>query len=305
MRPTLPLLALLVGLGFTGLQCAYADVPPPRASDGPVLDHSPPAAATPRIELVDDGLRSGSPDVRTRGGRRYVLGQMGQRYQVRVVNPTGSRIEAVVSVDGLDAVDGRAGNLNKRGYIVPAYGEVTILRPSHLSRCGRRVSLLVGSRLLRFARTLGMRATSASWVSRSSVSALRAVSRGNAWPNPGVRRAVPSSPVDDVRTESPGQREPGAPEQVGGRGLGHPPRALASARNSASRESRVSWRRASSGGGRRPIAISELRYDDRDGLLSRGSPFDSAGGRDPPDAENDFRDTAQPFPQSRFAQPPR
>ena len=87
MRPTLPLLAVLVGLGFTGLHCAYADTPPPRASEGPALDHPPPAVAVPRIELVDDGTQS--PPVRIdQGGRRYVLGQMGQRYQVRIVNPT-------------------------------------------------------------------------------------------------------------------------------------------------------------------------------------------------------------------------
>src|SRR5882672_6194919 len=124
MRPTLPLLALLVGLGFTGLQCAYADVPPPRSSDGPGLDRQSPVASTPRIELVDDG--SQTLPTYEQAGRRYVLGQMGQRYQVRIVNPTGSRIEGVVSVDGLDAVDGHPGSLSKRGYIVPAYGEVTI-----------------------------------------------------------------------------------------------------------------------------------------------------------------------------------
>ena len=147
MRPTLPLLALLVGLGFTGLQCAYADVPPPRASDGPVLDHSPPAAATPRIELVDDG--SQALPTFDQGGRRYVLGQMGQRYQVRVVNPTGSRIEAVVSVDGLDAVDGRPGEPEQERIHRARLRRGDNRRLSHLSRCGRRVSLLVGSRLLR------------------------------------------------------------------------------------------------------------------------------------------------------------
>ena len=122
MRSTLPFLAVFVGLGFSGLHCAYAGAPPPRAADAAVSDRAP--AAVPRMELVDDGM-----DVLPtydQDGRRYVLGQMGQRYQVHIVNPTGARVEAVVSVDGLDAVDGRPANLNKRGYIIPAYGDVTI-----------------------------------------------------------------------------------------------------------------------------------------------------------------------------------
>src|SRR5687768_10806091 len=59
-------------------------------------------------------------------GRYYVQGLADERYTIRVTNPTGSRVEAVVSVDGLDVVDGESGDLKKRGYIVPAYGEVRI-----------------------------------------------------------------------------------------------------------------------------------------------------------------------------------
>ncbi len=58
--------------------------------------------------------------------RFYVEGTAGERYTIRISNPTGHRVEAVVSVDGLDAVDGEAGDLRKRGYIVPPYGDVRI-----------------------------------------------------------------------------------------------------------------------------------------------------------------------------------
>jgi len=58
--------------------------------------------------------------------RFYVEGIAGQRYTIKISNPTGHRVEAVVSVDGLDAVDGENGDLHKRGYIVPAYGDVRI-----------------------------------------------------------------------------------------------------------------------------------------------------------------------------------
>jgi hypothetical protein len=58
--------------------------------------------------------------------RFYVQGNLNERYIIRVTNPTPSRVEAVVSVDGLDVVDGESGDLRKRGYIVPAYGQVNI-----------------------------------------------------------------------------------------------------------------------------------------------------------------------------------
>lgn len=61
------------------------------------------------------------------GGETYVLGQLGSHYTLRVSNHTGRRIEAVVSVDGRDAIDGRPADWrSKRGYLVPAWGSVDI-----------------------------------------------------------------------------------------------------------------------------------------------------------------------------------
>ena len=58
--------------------------------------------------------------------RYYVQGNDGERYVIRVTNPTPNRIEAVVTVDGLDVIDGESGDLRKRGYVVPPYGDVRI-----------------------------------------------------------------------------------------------------------------------------------------------------------------------------------
>ncbi len=65
--------------------------------------------------------------------RFYVQGDAGERYIIRITNPTANRVEAVVSVDGLDVVDGEPGDLRKRGYVVPPYGETRIegFRTSH------------------------------------------------------------------------------------------------------------------------------------------------------------------------------
>ena len=60
-------------------------------------------------------------------GENYVMGHTGERYLIRVQNHTGHRIEAVVTVDGRDVVDGKSGDFrNKRGYLVPAWGQVDI-----------------------------------------------------------------------------------------------------------------------------------------------------------------------------------
>jgi hypothetical protein len=60
-------------------------------------------------------------------GETYVMGHAGERYVIRVLNHTGHRIEAVATVDGRDAVDGKPGDFrHKRGYVVPAWGQVDI-----------------------------------------------------------------------------------------------------------------------------------------------------------------------------------
>jgi hypothetical protein len=58
--------------------------------------------------------------------RYYVQGNAGERYVIRVLNPTANRIEAVVSVDGVDVIDGEDGDLHKRGYVIPPHGETRI-----------------------------------------------------------------------------------------------------------------------------------------------------------------------------------
>ncbi|HEY0195722.1 MAG TPA: hypothetical protein VGC42_31625 [Kofleriaceae bacterium] len=79
--------------------------------------------------------------------RFYVEGNAGERYIVRVTNPTDHRIEAVVSVDGLDVIDGDNGDLRKRGYVVPAYGETRIegFRTSQADVATFRFSSVAGS----------------------------------------------------------------------------------------------------------------------------------------------------------------
>lgn len=73
-------------------------------------------------------LENGAPaQTYWHSGESYVLGYSGERYTLRIVNHSGQRVEAVVSVDGRDVVDGKAADYrNKRGYLVPAYGSVEV-----------------------------------------------------------------------------------------------------------------------------------------------------------------------------------
>ena len=76
------------------------------------------------LEVLVDGVPARSFH---HAGETHVLGQQGSRYVLRVHNRSGRRIEAVVSVDGLDVIDGKAGDFaGKRGYLVDAHGYVDI-----------------------------------------------------------------------------------------------------------------------------------------------------------------------------------
>ncbi len=60
------------------------------------------------------------------GGRSYVIGDEGDRYQLRIDNNTPGRFEIVASVDGLDVLDGGEAAYGKRGYLVSPWSSVTI-----------------------------------------------------------------------------------------------------------------------------------------------------------------------------------
>lgn len=70
--------------------------------------------------LVEWGVKGSSLKNYYSGGRRFVEGKEGQRYELVVKNKGRSRVEVVLSVDGLDVMDGKAASTRKRGYIVEA-----------------------------------------------------------------------------------------------------------------------------------------------------------------------------------------
>lgn len=60
------------------------------------------------------------------GETSHVVGEGGQRYSIVLRNLTPNRVECVVSVDGLDVMDGQPAAFGKRGYLVDPHGELEI-----------------------------------------------------------------------------------------------------------------------------------------------------------------------------------
>lgn len=59
-------------------------------------------------------------------GRWFVVGGRGRRYSIAVRNESDTRMEVVLSVDGLDVLDGRAASFRKRGYIIEPGGRLNV-----------------------------------------------------------------------------------------------------------------------------------------------------------------------------------
>lgn len=62
----------------------------------------------------------------TVGGRWFVVGQEGRRYSIVVRNKTELRLEVVLSVDGLDVLDGGKASIRKPGYIMAPHSELKV-----------------------------------------------------------------------------------------------------------------------------------------------------------------------------------
>jgi hypothetical protein len=60
------------------------------------------------------------------GDRTMVVGQAGQRYSIVLTNRTKHRFESVVTVDGLDVVNGKAGSMENRGYVLLPFATLEI-----------------------------------------------------------------------------------------------------------------------------------------------------------------------------------
>lgn len=59
-------------------------------------------------------------------GERYVAGEPGHEYEVRICNPSDGRVLAVTSVDGVNVINGQSAAAHQTGYVLDPYGTVEI-----------------------------------------------------------------------------------------------------------------------------------------------------------------------------------
>jgi hypothetical protein len=256
------------------------------------------------MEVLVDG---GPAPTFTQGGETYLLGQVGARYTLRVFNRSPRRVEAVVSVDGRDVIDGRPADYrSKRGYLIPAWGSVDIegWRTSHAEVAAFRFSSVARSYAARTgsAREVGVigvalfpeqyipppppppqivRPPYSPWrgYDRDEESGPPRSSEGRATPSPapGARAPMPSDGMAENR--------PGLGTEFG--------EAL------PSYVQEMPFARANP---LRPSVMLGLRYNDRPGLIAMGVNLDET----PWYSEGDLRQTAEPFPVTHrtYAAPP-
>jgi hypothetical protein len=254
-------------------------------------------------------------------GRYYIPGEAGERYVVRVTNPTPRRIEAVVSVDGLDVIDGETADfVTKRGYIVPAYGEVRIegfrtsaedvaafrfsaVADSYAGRKGKARHVgVVGLAIFeeRELAAIAERPSPPIYDDRRLDDEAHGSAQGERSSRPS---AAPGAKAEDGA--APAAAEPSADraECCGGsvsRSAPAPQRPGLGTEFGERRYSAVSFTQFERRNARLPDALAELRYNDVHGLAALGVPIRPTVTGD----ELDLRETASPFPDSRFASPP-
>jgi hypothetical protein len=108
----------------------YNDEPGIRAMAGAVAwRRGWPLLPAPTERLISIGLKDQSgrflPGLIV-GDRWFVVGEEGRRYSIVVRNKSNWRLEVVLSVDGLDVLDGHKASLRKPGYIMAPHSQLKV-----------------------------------------------------------------------------------------------------------------------------------------------------------------------------------
>lgn len=241
MKRLLPLLLILPLAGFRP-----APLPPPAYDGGPV-----------RMALVDRDrgteLRSYPAD-----GQRWVAGERGHRYAVRLYNDSPRRVLVVLSVDGVNAISGEDADPSQTGYVLDP---------------GQRADITGWRKTQDEVAQFVFSSPSGSYASRTGrpdnvgVIGVAVFEEARRWyprPDPILRRSAPSAPAaaeSSAAADASASRIEGyarsAPAPA--LGTGHGAREQSSVRD-------TDFERAS----RSPAQVVQLRYDSARNLRARG-----------------------------------
>ena len=242
MKRLLPLLLILPLAGFRP-----APLPPSMHEDGPV-----------RMALVDRDrgieLRSYPAD-----GQRWVAGERGHRYAVRLYNDSPRRVLVVLSVDGINAISGEDAAPAQTGYVLnPGQrADITGWRKSQ-----DEVAQFV------FSSPGGSYASRTGRPDNIGVVGVAVFEEARRWrPEPILRRGLPlPAPAAEAAADASASRIEGYANksQAPALGTGHGAREQSSVRD-------TDFERAS----RSPAQVLQLRYDSARNLRARGILVDS------------------------------
>lgn len=227
-----------------------------------------------RVDVYDRSAGEALPLYRHHG-RRYVEGQPGNEYAVRIRNCSGQRLLAVLSVDGVNAVTGETASPDQSGYVIEPGGYVTVQGwrkdlnrtaafyfsdpgDSYAARTGRPNDLgVIGVALFR-ERPIERQ----GWLSREDRRSAPAPARERAEADAAGKAA-------DSRAEATNAAAPSAQQPSLGTGHG---------RGEYSPVEQVAFERASA----RPDEVVAIRYERRESLVAMGVlPATRHGLRDP------------------------
>jgi hypothetical protein len=219
------------------------------------------AGSLARVDVYDRNVGEALPVYRQHG-RRYVVGQPGNEYAVRIRNCSGQRLLAVVSVDGVNAVTGESASPDQSGYVIDPGGYVNIQgwrkdlsrtaafyfsdpADSYAARTGRPSDLgVIGVALFRERQVEGQ-----AWLSNEDHS-----------PAPSSReRAEAGSSAEAKAGRAAGDTAAAPTIQQPSLGTGH-------GRGEYSPVEQVEFVRASS----RPDEMIAIRYERRETLVAMG-----------------------------------
>jgi hypothetical protein len=321
--------ALIPLTGFVSSSCASPRLP----VGGYALRSN---AAGYELQVLVDGVPTQTFD---HGGENFVMGQLGARYTLRIVNHTGRRIEAVTSVDGRDAIDGKTADVrSKRGYLVPAWGSVDVdgwrlsraevaafrfstVADSYAARTGgaRDVGVIgvaiFPERYVAPPRPLYVPPRPPEWRYRDDGLGYQPPASEGGYSRDRRREAQRDEAPESKKSSASGRAAaPAAPapsaandalaerEASGPRPERRPGLGTEFGESVSSPVQEVSFVRASAA---RPAGVLGVRYNDRDGLVALGIDVDVDGCCVPTD-DLAWRGSATPFPASdrRYAAPP-
>ncbi len=226
------------------------------------LSHTVAASALLEVEVVARGDGRVLPSWR-HDGRLWVAGNPGEAYAVRMVNRSGGRLLAVLSVDGVNAVSGETAAARQSGYVLSG-GQSAEVR-------GWRKSLdeVAQFTFTRLSDSYAARTGRPDNVGVIGVAVFREAPVPEVWRQdaPAVGRAKRAAPAGATANESAGAPAPGQSSDAMARmpaeserlGTGHGAREHDPTRY-------TEFRRASSG----PAETVVIYYDSYQNLLARG-----------------------------------